>query len=166
MNLLLAQVFALLSSLCLLISFWQKKRKNILFFQMLDSLFDVFQYIFLGAYTASLISLLGSTRAYFFSKFNKKVFLYIFLLLYIISAIITFNGLITVIPLIAALIYTVVIWNKKEKYIRLYSILVFILWLTHDILVEAYVSSIVDLVIIISNSIAIYKIDLKEKKIK
>ena len=163
MNLLFAQVFAFLSSLCLLISFWQRKRKKILFFQMLDSLFDVFQYILLGAYTASL---LGSTRAYFFSKFNKKIFLYIFLLLYIISAIITFNGLITVIPLIASLIYTVVIWNKKEKYIRLYSILVFILWLTHDILVEAYVSSIVDLVIIISNSIAIYKIDLKEKKIK
>lgn len=161
MNFILAQTFAFFSSLCLLFSFWQKKRKQILFFQILDSTFDILQYFLLGAYTGSLISLLGATRAYTFSKTNNKFFLILFLLLYTISSIITFNGLISIVPLIAALIYTIVTWNKKEKNIRLFSILVFILWFIYDILVKAYVSSITDIILIISNSLAFYKLDIK-----
>lgn len=166
MNLLLAQVFAFLSSLCLLISFWQKKRSKILFFQILDSTFDIIQYSLLGAYTGSLISLLGATRAYTFSKTNNKFFLLLFLLLYIIASLITFNRVISFIPLIAALVYTIVTWNKKEKNIRLFSILVFILWFIYDILVKAYVSSITDIVLVVSNSIAFYKLDFKNKILK
>ena len=166
MNLLLAQVFAFLSSSCLLISFWQKKRIKILFFQILDSAFDIIQYTLLGAYTGSLISLLGATRAYTFSKTNNKYFLFLFLLLYIIASLITFDGVISFIPLIAALVYTIVTWNKKEKNIRLFSILVFILWFIYDILVKAYVSSITDIVLVVSNFIAFYKLDLKSKSLK
>lgn len=166
MNLLLAQVFAFLSSSCLLISFWQKKRIKILFFQILDSAFDIIQYTLLGAYTGSLISLLGATRAYTFSKTNNKYFLFLFLLLYIIASLITFDGVISFIPLIAALVYTIVTWNKKEKNIRLFSILVFILWFIYDILVKAYVSSITDIVLVVSNFIAFYKLDLKNKSLK
>lgn len=166
MNLLLAQIFAFLSSSCLLISFWQKKRIKILFFQILDSAFDIIQYTLLGAYTGSLISLLGATRAYTFSKTNNKYFLFLFLLLYIIASLITFDGVISFIPLIAALVYTIVTWNKKEKNIRLFSILVFILWFIYDILVKAYVSSITDIVLVVSNFIAFYKLDLKNKSLK
>ena len=166
MNFILAQIFAFLSSLCLLFSFWQKKRKQILFFQVLDSSFDILQYFLLGAYTGSLISLLGATRAYTFSKTNNKFFLALFLLLYTIASIITFNGLISIIPLVAALIYTIVTWNKKEKNIRLFSILVFILWFIYDILVKAYVSSITDIILIISNTTAFYRLDIKSSVIK
>ncbi len=159
----LAQIFAFLSSLCLLVSFWQRKRKKILFFQTLDSTFDIIQYSLLGAYTGSLISLLGATRAYTFSKTNNKFFLFLFLLLYVIASIITFNGLISFLPLIAALVYTIVTWNKKEKNIRIFSILVFFLWLIYDILVKAYISSITDIILIVSNSLAFYKLDKKGK---
>ena len=159
----LAQIFAFLSSLCLLVSFWQRKRKKILFFQTLDSTFDIIQYSLLGAYTGSLISLLGATRAYTFSKTNNKFFLFLFLLLYVIASIITFNGLISFLPLIAALVYTIVTWNKKEKNIRIFSILVFFLWLIYDILVKAYISSITDIILIVSNSLAFYKLYKKGK---
>ena len=74
MNFILAQIFAFFSSLCLLLSFWQNRIKQILFFQILDSSFDILQYFLLGAYTGSLISLLGATRAYTFSKTNNKFF--------------------------------------------------------------------------------------------
>lgn len=162
MNFILAQVFAFLSSVCLLFSFWQKNRKQILFFQILDSSFDILQYFLLGAYTGSLISLLGATRAYTFSKTNNSFFLILFLMLYTISSLITYNGFISIIPLLAALIYTIVTWNKKEKNIRLFSILIFILWFIYDILVKAYVSSITDVTLIISNALAFYKLDVKE----
>lgn len=163
MYFLLAQIFAFLSSLCLLVSFWQRKRKKILYFQTLDSTFDIIQYLLLGAYTGSLISLLGATRAYIFSKTNNNFFLFLFLLLYIIASIITFNGLISFLPLIAALVYTIVTWNKREKNIRLFSILVFFLWFIYDILVKAYISSITDIILISSNFLAFYKLDKKGK---
>lgn len=161
MYFILAQVFALLSSTCLLISFWQKKRNKILFFQILDSTFDVLQYLLLGAYTGGAISLLGATRAYCFSKTTNKKFLYLFLGLYIVASLVTFDGAISLIPLLAALIYTIVVWNKKEKNIRLYSIFVFMLWLIYDVLVGAYVNSITDIVLIVSNIMAFNKLDRK-----
>ena len=161
MYFILAQVFALLSSTCLLISFWQKKRNKILFFQILDSTFDVLQYLLLGAYTGGAISLLGATRAYCFSKTTNKKFLYLFLGLYIVASLVTFDGAISLIPLLAALIYTIVVWNKKERNIRLYSIFVFILWLIYDVLVGAYVNAITDIVLIVSNIMAFNKIDRK-----
>ena len=161
MYFILAQVFALLSSTCLLISFWQKKRNKILFFQILDSTFDVLQYLLLGAYTGGAISLLGATRAYCFSKTKNKKFLYLFLGLYIVASLVTFDGAISLIPLLAALIYTIVVWNKKEKNIRLYSVFVFILWLIYDVLVGAYVNAITDIVLIVSNILAFNKLDRK-----
>ena len=163
MNFILAQIFAFLSSLCLLFSFWQRNRKQILFFQVLDSSFDILQYFLLGAYTGSLISLLGATRAYTFSKTNNRFFLILFLILYTISSLITYNGFMSIIPLIAALTYTIVTWNKIEKNIRLFSILVFILWFIYDIFVKAYVSSITDIALIISNALAFYNLDIKKK---
>ena len=164
MNFILAQIFAFLSSLCLLTSFWQKKRKNILLFQILDSSFDIIQYLLLSAYTGGIISFLGAVRAYTFRKTNNRYSLYLFLLLYIVASILTFNGYISFIPLVAAIIYTIVIWNKKEKNIRLFSIFVFILWFTYDILVRAYVNSITDIVLVISNLMAFYKLDIKNKE--
>lgn len=164
MHFILAQVFAFLSSLCLLVSFWQKKRKKILFFQSLDSFFDIIQYALLGAYTGSLISLLGTLRAYTFSRTKNRFFLILFLMLYVFVSVITFDGYISFIPLVAALLYTVISWNKNEKNIRFYSVLVFMLWLIYDILVKAYVSSITDIILIISNLLAFYKLDIKTKK--
>ena len=128
--------------------------------------FDILQYFLLGAYTGSLISLLGATRAYTFSKTNNKFFLVLFLSLYIIASVITFDGIISIIPLSAALIYTMVTWNKEEKNIRLFSILVFVLWFIYDVLIKAYVSSITDIVLIISNSVALYKLDIERSTIK
>ena len=152
-NFILAQTFAFLSSLCLLFSFWKKKRKQILFFQILDSTFDILQYFLLGAYTGSLISLLGMACAFTFTKTNNRLFQALFLLLYMLVSIMTFNGLISIIPLIASLVYTIVTWNKKERNIRLFSIIVFLLWFIYDILVKAYVSSITDIILIISQSV-------------
>ena len=161
MNILFAQIFALFSSLCLLVSFWQRKRKNILNLQILDSTFDIIQYVLLGAYTGCLISLLGAMRAYAFKKKSNKIFLILFITLYIIASILTFNTYISFLPLFAAIIYTLVVWNKEEKNIRFFSIFVFMLWMIYDILVKAYVSSITDVILIISNSIAFYKLDNK-----
>ena len=141
--------------------FLAKKRKNILNLQILDSSFDIIQYILLNAYTGCLISFLGALRAYTFKKTNNRIFLIIFIILYILASIFTFNGWISLLPLIAAITYTIVIWNKKEKSIRLFSIFVFVLWMIYDIIVKAYVSSITDIVLIISNILAFYKYDIK-----
>lgn len=159
MKFILAQIFALLSSLCLLASFWQKKRKSILTFQILDSTFDIVQYFLLGAYTGGVISFLGATRAITFKKTNKRIALYIYIVVYILASLLTWNGVVSIIPLLAAVIYTIVIWNKKEKNIRFFSIFVFLLWLVYDILVQAYVNGITDSILIISNILAIKKLD-------
>lgn len=78
-----AQLFAVLSFVALLISYWQTKRSRILFYQILDSLFDVIQYFLLGGYTGSFINLIGALRAYFLEKSITLTICYIYFYCYI-----------------------------------------------------------------------------------
>lgn len=49
------------------------------------------------------------------------------------------------------------------KIIRAGSIFVFLLWFLYDLLVGAYVSLITDVILIVSNALAVYKLDIKNK---
>lgn len=114
----LAQIFAILSFIALLTSYWQTKRSKILFYQILDSLFDVIQYFLLGGYTGSFTNLVGALRAYMFGKeYHSNYILYVFLLLYMMIGIVTYNGLLSLLPTMAALFYTVIVWkgNPPKK---------------------------------------------------
>lgn len=158
----LAQLFAILSFIALLISYWQTKRSKILFYQILDSLFDVVQYFLLGGYTGSFTNLIGAVRAYIFGKeYNSNVILYIFLCLYTLIGIVTYNGLFSLLPTIAALFYTVVVWKGNPKQIRIAAIFVSILWIIYSYSVMAYMAMITEGILLCSNLFAILYLDKK-----
>ena len=86
---------------------------------------------------------------------------------YIIIGIITFDGhIISLLPIIAELIYVITLWQKSVKRIRYGTLLMVILWLIYDVIVKAYPSLITDLIVMTSTIIAISVNDFKKKGIK
>ena len=171
MKIYIANFFGALSFCMLIISFWPKKRKNIFLFKMFDCTFSSLQYFLLGAITGGISNSIGIVRAYFFGKKkqNNNLILYIFLAIYTISCFIKWEGIESILVLIATIIYTIVLWNDNPKVIRLGACFVFCIWGIYDIIVGAYIAVLTDIIVILSNLLALYIIDnkkMEEKKMK
>ena len=95
---------------------------------------------------------------------NKWYVVTFFIVGYIIIGFITFDGhIISLLPIIAELIYVLALWQKSVKKIRYGTLLMVILWLIYDIVVKAYPSMITDLIVMTSTIVAICINDLKKK---
>jgi len=169
----LAQVFGLLGALSMLLSSWQKTRNRVLSFLIFDSLFYFVQYILLGALSGAFTNIIGLIRTILFrykenNKFlQNKLILYIIILMYLIIGIYTYDGLISIFPVIVSILYSIVLWQNNVKKIRIGTSLMLLSWLIYNISVSAYIGAIVEAVLFISSIIEIIKIDiLKDKTIK
>lgn len=164
-----AQIFGILGALSMLCSNWQKTREKMLFCLIFDGLFYFIQYILLKAYTGAFTNLISLIRAILFNKkgtndfFRKNYILYIILLLYVIIGIFTYNGVISLLPTIATIIYTVTLWQDAANVIRYGSVMMFTMWLIYNIIVGAYASAIVEGVLLIGTIISIIKFDIMNK---
>ncbi len=169
-----AQIFGLFGSLSMITSMWQKTRKKMLWFLTFDSIFYAIHYLFLGAYAGAVNNVVGIFRTFTLAKKNttefykKNYILYIVIALYLIFGIITYNGINSLFPSIASIIYCIVIWLDKPKNIRFGTAIMLLLWLLYNIGVKSYVGAITEACLLVSTIIAIIKIDIlkvkKEKK--
>ncbi len=166
----LAQVFGLFGSLSMIISMWQKTRKKMLWFLTFDNVFYTIHYMLLGAYAGAVNNVVGLFRTFTFGKKNttefykKNYILYIVIALYAIFGVVTYDGISSLFPAIAAIIYCVVIWLDNPKNIRMGTAFMLLLWLLYNIGVKSYVGIITEGCLLISTVIAIVKIDILKIK--
>lgn len=99
---------------------------------------------------------------------NKWYILLFFIIGYAIIGFISFDGkIVSLLPIIAEIIYVIALWQKDVKKIRIGTLLMVILWLIYDIFVKAYPSMITDLIVMSSTIVAIVIKDiLKRKEVK
>lgn len=167
----IAQLFGIFGLLAMIISLFQKQKTKMLFFVIFNGLFFAVEYCLLGAFSGMLSNLFGIVRTYIFMKkednpkLDKLPVLLFFIVVYIIIGIISFDGnLISFLPIIAEIIYILVLWQKSVKVIRIGTMIMVILWLIYDLIVLAYPSAITDFVVLMSTIIAIIVNDLKIPK--
>ena len=162
----IAQVFGMFSALSMMLSNWQSTKKKMLLCLLFDSIFCIIQYILLGAFTGACSNIISLIRVIIFSKkdtnkyLNNKSVLYAIILLYIIMGIITYDGVISILPSIATIIYTIVLWQDNPTKIRFGSSIMFLMWFVYNLAVGAYISSIVEVISLISAIASIIKIDI------
>ena len=98
----------------------------------------------------------------------KWYILLFFIIGYAIIGFISFDGkIVSLLPIIAEIIYVIALWQKDVKKIRIGTLLMVILWLIYDIFVKAYPSMITDLIVMSSTIVAIVIKDiLKRKEVK
>lgn len=160
----LAQILGIIAITLMFLSYQKKSKKDFLFLQIFMNVFFAFQYTILNAFSAvaqNIISIAKSSIFYNYEKENKKIpiiYLIIFEVIIIISLVLTYNGLYSIIPAAIAIVYTYGTWQKKLKTTYKIGIIASILWIYYNLKVGAYVSIISSLVEFIASVSGLIKI--------
>ena len=168
----LSQIAAFIVLIITLISYHLKHKKKIFKIMCLSNIFNIIHYLCLGAYSGCITKTIALARNLFIvkkennKKLDKLIYLILFIGVYIISGVLTYNNLYSLLPLISATIFMIVTWNGKELQIKRIAIYCYFLWLLYNILIFSIVGIIANTISLISTFIAYqnYKRYLKNRR--
>ena len=155
----MAQIIGFIYALFLMISNFGKTAKHILMLQTISFFFKSFHYYLLGGLSGFLTSVISMIRNLLFYKIKSKIWTIIFIIIYVIIGIFTYSSIFTIFPVLATIIYTLIINYNNPKYLRYGMFLTSLTWLIYNIYIFSYSGIITQVIMIISNIIAIIKLD-------
>ena len=159
----LAQVLGFFGLLAMVIALFQKNKSKMLFWIIFNCIFFSLEYLFLGAFTGMGSNIVALGRTYLFKKKDEdkrfdSIWIYIIVMvLYTIIGIVTYDSLISLMPIVAEYIYATALWQKNIEHIRYGTAIMVVVWLIYDIIVQAYHSAICDTIVLTSTLIPIVK---------
>jgi len=157
----IAQMFGLISFIFGSLSMMTNKKRSVIHCNTIANFASSMQYACLGAFTGALSLLVIIIRNVTFSKYKSNKIPVIYLILVIIFAIITniisYDGLISVLPCLAVSIFSYGIWQHNIKKIKIINILVSIIGIIYDIHYMAYVTAFAQGIYIIIGLLSYYK---------
>lgn len=165
-----AQIIGAIALCVLMLSFQKNSKETLLKYQILSSLLYAIQYVFLKAYTGSLMNLTCMLRNCIFKKYdknNKKVpllWLLIVVAVMIALSLITLNGWISLLPMIGVISYSIALWIGNLKAVRITEVFSCILFIIYNIKVFAITGLVATVIEMIAAIVAIYKFDVKKIK--
>ena len=148
-----------------LLSFLFKSHGKILFFRTLNEFLFIIQYFLLGAYTGMAMNAIGCVRNIIFTKQVKKgkstVFSgIIFIVIFIIFGIATFDGTKSITVIIAKVMSTVAYGNKNTTAVRTVSFVTHISYLIYNISVFSIAGALSDAITLVSLIIGLLRYDI------
>lgn len=168
---LFAQIIGLFAVKTFLLSYQQKKRKNIIMWNVTSRVLYIIQYLLLGAFEGAVLDILGMISSVAAQKkHNKIIEKYVVLFVCIINIIILAAGLFlyenvfSLFPIMGVILHTSAFWITNERIIRIVSFLGSPFWLIYNLARLAYGSAIGDILTMISIGTAICRYDIREKK--
>ena len=170
MNILI-QGIGLIGYVMNLTSYWQSTKKRILSMQIISYLIYASHYYLLGGMTGCLSNIAGIITLilmYFKDKkenYNPKWMLGIIGLMYLVVALVTYENILSILPIFASIIPAIALWQSDKKYIRICGIIGSTCWLAYAFVVGSYVSMITNTIFNISTGLAIYK-DYKKTQVQ
>ncbi len=122
-------IFSILAFVTLFISICIRDRNNSLKVQSINCLFESLYAFSINAYTGAVLGFINFVRSCMFRK--KELFkpnAYLFLLVFfemivIINCLITWNGIISLLPTVASIVRTYCLWQSQMKYVRMSGII-------------------------------------------
>lgn len=121
------------------------------------------EYLLLGAFSAASMNFLSFLRLlvyYFYALLNIKMpkwILFVFITLVLLLGIITYDGLISLLPIIITVLYTYAFWQNNLNVARIIYIVAAIIWIYYNYEVGAYVGIIGNVLEIITGLISLIK---------
>ena len=153
----IAQIFGFIAIGSSLVIYQQKKRKNILIFKSVQDICWFSHYMILAAYSAAATSGICFVRAMVYNSekpfLKKKIWLFVFLVFYITSAIFTWNGIFSIFPAFSSSLSTVAFWLKNVNYTKMLSIVASLSTLVYNINVSQSVAVYVGVTFTITSSL-------------
>ena len=153
------QLIGLLAFCVLVLSFYRKTVKEILLFQITSNIAYAVHYLLLGALTGAYISIISVIRNICILKFeNKKVICGVFIVLYLIITIIFYEGLYSILPMLANVIYLLHLLNKDRKILLRGEVICAFMWFLYGIFVLSYSEMITEMILCISSMMQLRKL--------
>ena len=159
----LAQIAGGIVLILTVISVQFKTKEKILVFQIIANIFVAIQYFLLNALTGGVVAIINTIRCvifYYYKKKDKKpsiLFLSIFIIVAIISGILTWQNEYSIIPIIAAIVFTYGLWQDNVKITKICTAITSGNWIVYNLIVGAYVGAIQSIAECISAIIAIFR---------
>lgn len=156
----LAQIIGGLAISLWVVSIQNKERKNILLFQGVANLLYIIEYSLLNAYSAASMNLISTIRCFIFRKVDEKKLhklTIIFIGLILILGLLTYNGILSLIPILISIIYTISSSNKNAKYNRIAILIAAFIWIYYNYKVEAYITIVGNIFEIISGILSLIR---------
>ena len=151
------QMIGFLAFCILVLSFYKKDIKSILTYQVTANLLYAVHYFLLGALTGAFVNAINMIRNIVFLRTKKRIFVVIFLILYIVVTILFYENIYSLAPLLATACYLVFMPLGKRKYLLIGQIMSDLLWLLYSVFVLSYSGIITEIILIVSNSIQLKK---------
>ena len=158
----MAQILGFFYALFLIISNFKKTSGQILIFQTISFSFKSIHYLLLGGMSGFWSSNVSMIRNLLFYKIkSNKIYMFIFIIIYFLLGLVTYNDLGSVLPMMASIFYTVIVNTNKPKYLRGGMIINCLIWLIYNIYIISYAGIMIQVVMIIMTVISMVKLDKK-----
>jgi len=168
---LIAQIVGIFAVITFLLSYQQRKRKNIILWNATSRVLYIIQYFMLGAFEGAALDILGTVSSVAAQNKDKEIIKkHLAVWITVINAVIIAVGLLlyeniySLFPIVGVVLHTSAFWITDEKVIRRVSFLGSPFWLVYNISTMAYGSAIGDILTMISIGTAIYRYDVRNKK--
>lgn len=165
----ISQILALLSFLLSLLAYHREKKKDIMLTMVISNVLNLLHYVFLQATSWYITKILAILRdSVIIKKDWKKSYalLIIFIIAYVITWVLTYENIYSLLPLLAATIYIISIWNWDELLVKKSAFFCYFFWLVYNICIWSVVAVISTVISIISSYFAIKRYYKKLKKLK
>lgn len=149
----IAQIFGILCFFFSIANTVANKKEKVLFYNNLANIASSVQYALLGAFSGALSLIAVLPRNLVFVRYKKGKIPVVFLLLFITISIavsfMSYDGLISLLPIINIITYTYSIWQPDIKIIKMTVIFNSILELIYGLYYMAYITCMASIVYIV-----------------
>lgn len=158
----IAQIIGFISFIVSLLAYHRKKKEKIFQTMMIANVLDIVHYLLLNAYSGCVTKIIALIRNKIIivkekdKKLNNNVVLVILFIAYLISGILTYKNIYSVLPILAAMIYLYFVWDGNELKVKKVAFYCYFLWLAYNIFVFSIAGIVSNIVSIISTFIAMY----------
>ena len=165
----ISQVLAFVSFVLGILAYHASKKEKIMLTVVAANILNLIHYFLLGATTGYITKIIAILRDFFIVLKDKKhrnsdIVLIIFVVIYVTMAIFTYENLYSLLPLAAALIYTITVRNWNEWIVKKWAFFCYFLRLIYNIIVGSIVAVITTTISIISTLFAIINYSKKQKR--
>ena len=156
----IGNIIALIASILMVLAGLQKKKKKILFIQIIQIALSVISNLVLGGYTGAIINALSCVRDILCYKDKMGTKEKIIIIILAVGLSLAFNNLgwIGLLPLIATVVYISFMNTKDVVKFKLLIIFSMVMWLIYDLYIKSYTSGVFDFMSVIANIVAIWQI--------
>lgn len=170
MNQVVIQGIGFLALFFYTLSFQHKDRKKLLIWLLIGTVLWTIHYSFLNAWTGALLNAIEGFQALIFYQRDKKkwadskLWIYIFIFLFVIGGIVTWTNYYDALPIVAMILGTFALWNKETKLIRFFMLAPRPLYFIYNLVVGSYAGMVTEVLILLSILVGMLRLDIFKKK--